>query len=140
MPKTQYDTSANMGEAENEKKGSAGEIPTPRKHARGKMGVEDKYLTTWTCPGGQTRRQIGYIMTNVNYRNAERTAQINTHWRANMGQNRRVQTMQTYYDEAQKYKTPNPSETGGELKYDIRELRLHPENSPNGTKNKRKKQ
>ena len=42
-------------------------------------------------------------------------------------QQRRVQTMQLYYNAAEKYKQPIPAETGARLKYDIKELRLRPE-------------
>ena len=42
-------------------------------------------------------------------------------------QERRVQKMQLYYKAAKKYKKPTPAETGARLKYDVQELRLHPE-------------
>ena len=38
----------------------------------------------------------------------------------------RVQTMQLYYNAAKKYKKPIHADTGTRLKYDIKELRLHP--------------
>ena len=40
---------------------------------------------------------------------------------------RRVNTMRLYYNAAKKYKKPIPADTGARLKYDIKELRLHPE-------------
>ena len=49
----------------------------------------------------------------------------------NQNQQRRVQTMQLYYNTAKKYKTPTPKDTGGDLQYDIRELRLRPEKLTN---------
>ena len=86
------------------------------------------YLATWAIQGGAERRQIDYIMINAKYRNAERTAQSNTHWRANTNQNKqhRPQKMQLYYSAAKKYKTPTPTDTEKTLRYDIRELRLRP--------------
>ena len=99
---------------------------------RGRWGNEmrAKYRTTWAIPGGETRRQVDYIAINEKYRNTARKAHSNIYWRANMNQNQqhRSQTMQRYYNAAKKYKTPTPPDTlGGELKYDIRELRLRPE-------------
>ena len=35
--------------------------------------------------------------------------------------------MQLYYTAAKKYKKPIPADNGARLKYDIKELRLHPE-------------
>ena len=35
--------------------------------------------------------------------------------------------MRRYYNDAKKYKAPTHAETGAKLKYDILELRLHPE-------------
>ena len=92
--------------------------------------MRDKYLTTWTSQGGTTRRQIDYIMINAKYRNADKKAHRNFYCRARMSQNqqRRVQTTQLFYNAAKKYKTPTPPGTGGERKYDIRELRIRPEN------------
>lgn len=88
----------------------------------------EKYLTTWTSPGGKTNRQIDYIMINAKYRNMVRRAQSNIYWHANMNQNQqhRVQTMQLYYNAAKKYKKPIPTETGKNLKYDVKELRENP--------------
>ena len=73
-----------------------------------------KYLTTWTSPGGKTNRQIDHIMINAKYRNMVRKAQSNIYWHANTNQNQqhRVQTMQLYYNAAKKYKKPIPTETG----------------------------
>ena len=98
----------------------------------------DKYLATWTSSGGKKRRKIGYIMINAKYWNAERAARSNPHWGANMNQNHQHpdQTMQLYYNAPQKYRTPIPSDPGMGLEYDIRELRIRPENSPIGTKNR----
>ena len=45
----------------------------------------------------------------------------------NQNQQHRVQTTQLRYNASTKYKTPTPQDTGWELKYDILELRLHPE-------------
>ena len=89
----------------------------------------EKYLTTWTSPDGKTSRQIDHIMINAKYRNMVRKAQSNIYWHANMNQNQqhRVQTMKLYYNAAKKYKKPIPTETGKNLKYDIKELRENPE-------------
>ena len=91
--------------------------------------MRDKYQTTWTSPAGKTSRQIDYIMINAKYRNAAQNAHINIYRHANMNKNqqRRDQTTQLYYNAAKKYKTPTPQDTGSELKYDIRELRIPPE-------------
>ena len=90
----------------------------------------DKYLETWTSPEGKTRRHLDYIAINAKYRDTARKSNSNIYGRASMRQNRqrRVQTMQLYYNASKPYKTPTPQDTGGELKYDIRELRLRPEN------------
>ena len=89
----------------------------------------NKYLTTWTSPNGNTSRQIDYIMINAKQRNIVRRAQNNIYWRGNMNQNQqhRVQTMQLYYSAAKKYKKPIPTETGTQIKYDLKELREYPE-------------
>ena len=86
----------------------------------------DKYLTHGQDRVGETRRQIGYIAINAKYRGSARTSQINIQWHANMGKNqkRRLQKMRLYCDASGKYETPNPSNTGEMLKYDIRELRI----------------
>ena len=44
----------------------------------------------------------------------------------NQDQQRRVQTIRIYYNTAEKYKQPTQAETGSRLKYDIKELRIHP--------------
>ena len=84
-------------------------------------------MTTWTIPDGNISRQLDYIMINTKHRNMARTAQSNIYWNGNMNQNpqRRVQTMQLYNAD-KKYKKPIPSDTGTRLKYDIKEIRLHP--------------
>ena len=46
----------------------------------------------------------------------------------NQNQKHRARKIQRYYNAAKKYKTPTPPGTGGERKYDIRELRIRPEN------------
>ena len=78
----------------------------------------EKYLTTWTSPGGKTNRQIDYIVINAKYRNIVRKAQSNIYWHANANQNQqhRVRTMQLYYNAANKYKKPIPTETGKKTK------------------------
>ena len=88
-----------------------------------------KYMTTWTSPDGNIRRQIDYIAINAKHRNVAKTAQINIYWHGNMDQNQqhRVQTMQLYYSAAKKYKKPIPTVTGTRIKYDLKELREHPE-------------
>ena len=89
----------------------------------------EKYLTTWTSPSGETNRQIDYITIIAKQRNIVRKAPSNIYWRGDMDQNqqRRVQTMQLYYSAAKKYKKPIPTETGEKLRYDVKELREHPE-------------
>ena len=86
--------------------------------------MKGKYLATWTRPDDAVRRQIDYIPTHAKCMNAEGPARRNDYWHANMNQNqpRRVQTTQIYYNDANKYKTPTPSDTGKILKYDILEL------------------
>ena len=42
-------------------------------------------------------------------------------------QQRGVQTMKLYYNASKKYKKPIPEETGRNPKYNIKELRQHPE-------------
>ena len=90
--------------------------------------ARDKYLTTWTSQGGETRRHIDYISINAKYRNTARKAHRNIYRRANMNQNQkhRVQTTQLY-NASKKYKPPTPQDTGRVLKYDLRELRPRPE-------------
>lgn len=44
----------------------------------------------------------------------------------NQNQHHRVKPIHLYYDAAKKYNRPIQSETGARLKYDIKELRLHP--------------
>ena len=80
-------------------------------------------------PRREARRQIDYIAINAKFRNAAKKAHSNIYWRANMNQNqqRRAQTMQLYYNAAKKYKVPTPQKVGRKLKYDIFEIRLHPE-------------
>ena len=72
-------------------------------------------------------------MINVKYRDMVRKAQSNIYWHANMNQNQqhRAQAMKLYYSASKKYKKPIPTETGENLKYDIKELR---ENSEKLTK------
>ena len=90
-------------------------------------------LKTNTAPYGQSRagnaKAIGYIAISAKYRNIVRPAQRNTNWHGNMNKNqqRRCQTMELYYIDAKKYKTPTPPETGAKLKYDIQELRIRQE-------------
>ena len=45
----------------------------------------------------------------------------------NQNQQHRVQTMQLYYNTSKNYKKPIPTETGKNLKYDVKELRENPE-------------
>merc|ERR1712112_53122 len=45
----------------------------------------------------------------------------------NQNQQHRVQTMQIYYSAEKKYKKPIPTETGTQIKYDLKELREYPE-------------
>merc|ERR1712112_460451 len=45
----------------------------------------------------------------------------------NQNQQHRVQTLQLYYSAAKKYKKPIPTETGTQIKYDLKELREYPE-------------
>ena len=80
-------------------------------------------------PGRKTRRQIDYITIYAKYMNAAQKAHRHIYWHANMAkyQQHRVQAMHLYYNAGNKYKTPTPQDTGGGLKYDLRELRLHPE-------------
>ena len=89
----------------------------------------EKYFTTWTIHGGNIGRQIDYMMANAKYRSTVRKAHNNICWHANMHQNQqhRVQTMQLYYNASKKYKNPIPAETGRNLKYDVKDLRKHPE-------------
>ena len=93
------------------------------------METQQKYMTTWTRPGGNIRKKIDYSAINVKYRNMTRKTQSNIRRHANMNQNqqRRVKTMQSYYNAAKKYKKPTPSETGARLKYDVNVLLLRPE-------------
>ena len=44
----------------------------------------------------------------------------------NPNRQHRVQTTQLCYNAAEKYTKPIPADTGVRLKYDIKELRLHP--------------
>ena len=99
------------------------------------MEMHEKYTTTWKSPGGKARRQIDYIMISATCRNTAKKAESNIYCHANMGNNQphRVQTVQIRYDAAKKYEKPIPDETGGRLKYDIKELRLHPKKLKNGT-------
>ena len=55
------------------------------------------------------------------------TKQYIRHGNRNQNQQRRVHTMQLYYTAAKKYKKPIPADNGARLKYDIKELRPHPE-------------
>ena len=105
-------------------------METTRRRNKGELGKRKlgKYMTTWTSPDGNRRRQIDYIMINAKRRNMARTAQSNIYWRGNMNQNHRhrVKTMKRYYNTAKKYKQPIPADTGTRLKCDIKELRIHP--------------
>ena len=47
---------------------------------------EQNNINTWTHPDGQTQRQIDYITTNSNYRNAVTKACAVQIWRGNMAQ------------------------------------------------------
>ena len=91
-------------------------------------GIKYKYLTTWASPDGMSRRKIDYVAANAKYRSTSRTEQSDENWRAGVNRNRKrqVQTMQIYYNAAQKYKGTIPDETGAKLKYDIREIRIGP--------------
>ena len=90
--------------------------------------MQERYMATRTSPDGNIREQIDYIAINAKYRNMTRRAQSNIYWRANVNQNQhyRVQTIQIYYNAAEKYKHPIPAETRTRLKYDVNELRLRP--------------
>ena len=86
----------------------------------------DKYLTKWATPGRQTSRQIDYIMINAKYRNDAGTAQSNTRWSAIRNQNS-TESRRRNYTTMQKIQDANSIGHRGALKYDIRELRLHPD-------------
>ena len=51
--------------------------------------MKDKYLTTWTSPGGETRGQIDYIMINAKYRNTAEKANSDIYRRADMEKNQK---------------------------------------------------
>ena len=80
-------------------------------------------------------------MVNAKHRNMVRTAQSNIYRHGNMHQNQqqRVQTTQLY-DSAAKIQKPIPSETGTQLKYAIKELRLHPEKLTHAYQEQQKKE
>ena len=127
-PKTSDDTNGTMEKNQKQREQINGNNRRTTKLRR--IGKEKwgKYMTTWTSPDGNIRRHIDYITTNAKHRNMAKTAQSNIYWHGNMNQNQqhRVQTMQHYYNAAEKYKKHIPAATGTRLKYDIKELRLRP--------------
>ena len=134
MPNATDDTDDNMESAEKRKQDTWTTQTRRYDYGGWEEDMGDKYLTTWTSPGGKTRRQIGFITINAKYRNTAQKAHIGIYCHANVNQNqqRRVQTMQLYYNAAKKYKTPTPPDDGRVIKYDLRELRLRPEKRAKG--------
>ena len=130
MPNASNDTDSNLGKAENCPTRQMETTATPIRYGKGKWGkgLQERYTATWQRPGGNTRRQIDYIMINAKRRNVTSKAQIDIYRHSNINKNRhhRVQTMHIYYNASEKYKQPIPAETGARLKYDIKGLRLHP--------------
>ena len=131
MPKTQNDTNDNMEAAKNDKNGTWGKYHHHANMTKERWGesTKDKYRTKWTIPGAKKEGEL-IISRSMRSTGALQEQHRATHTLARQYEPEPAAQSpedETILQRSKEIKTPTPSDTGEELRYDIRDLRLHPE-------------